>query len=425
MRLKCISINVRGLVSPSKRELISCKLSRFDYNVFFLQETHGSCKKHVDAFQKLWQGQCLWSFGTGRSAGVAVLFSPSFSGKISRYVFDSDGRILSGLVQYYNASFNLVNVYAPNSISDRKIFFEGLHDYFLSRGDLIIGGDFNCVEIPIDKFRSNDIHVTDKKSLGSFKSDFSLVDVWRKCHPRLVSFTWSNAAKTQASRLDRFLVSRFLTDEVQSCSILPCVFSDHDFVDLVFSLDGAPRRRSEIWKFNSSLLADSDFTKLITDEIEMCKLEVNNFASLGDWWDDLKCRFRKISTNFSICKHQKLNAERSSLTKQLIRAKNALHSGDVRVAPAVRDLENALASVISMEAEGAKIRSRAQWIEGEKPTRFFFRVEQKRAGKIFLRLLLTRLVSKGLRSQIWSLFWLIFIVVYFLKIPLICKFRLR
>ena len=128
MRLKCISINVRGLVSPSKRELISRELSRLDYHIFFLQETHVSCKKHVGAIEKLWRGQCLWSFGTGRSAGVAVLFSPNFSGKMSRYVFDSDGRILSVLIQYNNASFNL-----KNPISDRKVFFEGLHEYFLSR----------------------------------------------------------------------------------------------------------------------------------------------------------------------------------------------------------------------------------------------------------------------------------------------------
>lgn len=220
-----------------------------------------------------------------------------------------------------------------------------------------------------------------------------------------MSFTRSNATKTQASRLDRFLVSRFLADKVASCNISPCVFSDHDFVDLDFSLDGAPRRRNEIWKFNSSLLTDSDFKQLITDEIEKRKLEVNNFASLGDWWDDLKGRFRKISTDFSTRKHRKLTAERSSLTKQLVRAKNALHSGDVRVAPAVRDLENALASLISKEAEGAKIRSRAQWLEEcEKPTRFFFRLEQKRAGKHFFESLVDEAgVEKSSQSDLESI----------------------
>ena len=188
MPLRCVSINVRGIVSRFKRELVAHELGHLNY-VFFLQETHVSCRQHVEAFEKLWLGQCLWSFGTGRSAGVALLFSPNFSGKISRYVFDTDGRILSLLVHHNNASINLVHFYAPNTISYRKIFFEGLHDHFLSRGDFIVGGDFNCVGSSIDKFRSDDIHAMDKKSLCSLKSDFSLIDVWRKCHPRIVSFT--------------------------------------------------------------------------------------------------------------------------------------------------------------------------------------------------------------------------------------------
>ena len=46
----------------------------------------------------------------------------------------------------------------------------------------------------------------------------------------------------------------------------------------------------------------------------------------------------------------------------------------------VNDLECQLSVLISKEAEGAKIRSRAQWFEeGEKPTQYFFRLEQTRA----------------------------------------------
>lgn len=38
--------------------------------------------------------------------------------------------------------------------------------------------------------------------------------------------------------------------------------------------------------------------------------------------------------------------------------------------------------MISKEAEGARIRSRGQWYEqGEKPTRYSFRLERKRAEK--------------------------------------------
>ena len=79
------------------------------------------------------------------------------------------------------------------------------------------------------------------------------------------------------------------------------------------------------------------------------------------------------------------------LTKRLICAKNDFHSGDHLAAPIVKDLESALLSVISKEAEGAKIRPKAQWLEeGKKPTCFFFWQEQKRAEKNFLELLVDK-----------------------------------
>lgn len=123
--------------------------------------------------------------------------------------FDSDGRVLSVLIQLGNSTFNVVNIYSPDAVSDRKTFFERLHNYFLS-SVLIIGGNFNCVDSPLDKFHSNDVHSIDKSSLCSLKSAFSLVDVWRKHHRCVALFIWSNSNNTQASRLDRFFSSKSL-----------------------------------------------------------------------------------------------------------------------------------------------------------------------------------------------------------------------
>lgn len=382
MRLNILSLNVRGLGSPTKRYLVSRELSLLNYDVFLLQETHVSCKTQADAFERLWRGRCFWSFGTKRSAGVAVLFSPSFSGKSLRFVFDSDGRIFSMLIEVGLAKINVLNIYAPNVISDRKAFFENLHDYFISQGDLIIGGDFNCVDSASDKLHSDDVHSSDKLSISSLKSNFLLTDVWRKRNPRAISFTWSNSDNTQASRIDRFFVSKSLLCKVSSCNIFPCVFSDHDFVSLGFNLDGFSTRRSCIWKFNSSLLADPEFVQLITCVIEEHKLRIDSFDSMGDWWDKLKLIIRDKCVSFSVLKRHRINARRNFLTKQLIRAKSSLHSGDLLVASTIKNLETDLASLVSKEAEGAKIRSKAEWIEkGEKPTRYFFRLEQKRADK--------------------------------------------
>ena len=80
--------------------------------------------------------------------------------------------------------------------------------------------------------------------------DCSLIDVWHKQHPRGTSYTWANSNYSQASRLDRFLIS------LKSCIDCPTVFP---FVALTFSPDDCPRTRSGVWKFNSSLLHDVIF----------------------------------------------------------------------------------------------------------------------------------------------------------------------
>ena len=192
-----------------------------------LQETHVSCPKQAKTFERSWRGKCYWSFGTGKSADVAVLLPPHFSGSVQRFLFDSDGRILSLLFTFgLSCKLNLINIYAPNVVSERKTFFEQIHDFFLSKGDYLIAGDFNCVDRAIDKFQSDNVLSSDKSCLAALKADFSLVDVYRKLNPHGISFTWSNKNNSQVSRLDRFFISQSLFNVVCSNQVLPCTFSD-------------------------------------------------------------------------------------------------------------------------------------------------------------------------------------------------------
>ena len=68
-----------------------------------------STKGLADEIARFWPGQCFWSFGRGKSAGVALFVSPRFSGHVSRFLFDSDGRVLSPLVVLGSISLNIVN----------------------------------------------------------------------------------------------------------------------------------------------------------------------------------------------------------------------------------------------------------------------------------------------------------------------------
>ena len=267
-------------------------------------------------------------------------------------------------------------------MSDRKLFFNRLHTFFLSPGDLILGGDFNCIDSELDRLHIKSDFSADKRCLLALKSDFCLVDVFRKQNPKALVFTWSNKDFSQASRLDRFYISSSLLQSVRGNKCFPCSLSDHDFVDLFISPANISLHGSGVWKFNCSLLSDNDFINTMTVLITSEKEKIPLFDSLEGWWDNLKIQIRRTCIDFSSRKRRQLLSERNSLTKRLLRAKSAVFAGDRNQISNVNKLESALEAVISNECEGAKVRSRARWIEeGEKPTRFFFRLERKRAEK--------------------------------------------
>ena len=114
-----------------KTDVILHELDRLPYDFFLLQETHVSCKECADLITKKWRGDCFSSFGVGRSAGVAAFVSPKFGGMVSRFVFDSDGRVLSVLVQLDLAVFNVVNTYTPNTVSGCKVFRKSAPLFFV------------------------------------------------------------------------------------------------------------------------------------------------------------------------------------------------------------------------------------------------------------------------------------------------------
>lgn len=110
-------------------------------------------------------------------------------------------------------------------------------------------------------------------------------------------------------------------------------------------------------------MADSEFVAKMHDLILFHHSLIPSFASLGAWWEDLKVSIRRACVDFSVQKRKRLNLDHDLLTKQLIRAKQLVFSGDSRFLDTVNDLETKLSSLINKSCEGVKIRSRARWLE--------------------------------------------------------------
>ena len=100
-----------------------------------------------------------------------------------------------------NSKINVVNIYAPTNLSERKAFLDSLHEFFFPADFLVIGGDFNCYKHEMDKLGGN-ISIADY--LTYFRSSFGLIDCWRKLHPRSSELTWFNSDFSIGSRLDKF-----------------------------------------------------------------------------------------------------------------------------------------------------------------------------------------------------------------------------
>ena len=266
-----------------------------------------------------------------------------------------------------------MNIYAPTNATDRKRFFTELNEYFSPNAQLIVGGDFNSIDNIKDKFGGNTSNISD--STSKLKTDFRLVDIWRRKNLTDRQFKWFNSNMTIGSRLDKYLISKQLEPYVRNCQIFPCFFSDHDFISLRLNMHGYYSHGPGMWRLNSSLLQDDSYCKKITAVIND-HLLYEAFPSKKELWDFLKSSIKEETIAYSKAKRKQLHHEQVILTKKLIRARQQFTCSDQTAQKTIQMLENKLKGLSRREMEGVKIRSRAKWLEGEKRTRFFFRREQ-------------------------------------------------
>ena len=162
--------------------------------------------------------------------------------------------------------------------------------------------------------------------LTHLKSVYFLFDTWLK-HPRERQFTWYSSDFTIASPLDSFLISRYLCDQVVSCEIRPCVYSDHDFFYNELNLHTVNQRGPGVWMFNNSLLQDEKFCIAISDLIDHFLCFRSSFPSDLIMWDRLKQDIKCFAIKYSRERWKQLSREKITIINQLSFLKRRLASG--------------------------------------------------------------------------------------------------
>lgn len=227
----------------------------------FIQETHVNEDKqpiYERMYSRIWgyttsQAKTrlsFWGHSHNAAGGVAILVNPH--SRIKNYKpwrNDLWNQYLCAISAKINDRiFILINVYGPRDQKERRALFRTLMSVIPADGNVIMGGDFNCIthqELDrsckrrgkmstdnafmdlITRLQLTD-SLHDQREACETRSD--VVEFWSKQHT--YHYKLPNGAAA-SSRLDRWYTSSGMTKWVRHCSAIPYYgWSDHCGVGL-------------------------------------------------------------------------------------------------------------------------------------------------------------------------------------------------
>ena len=388
--IKICSLNCQGLGDSKKRKDVFNYLRNKKFNIYFLQDTH-FVEKMEPYIRAEWGFECIFNSNSSQSRGVAILFNNNFEYKINDIDRDKMGNLLTVDVTIDNTYITLVNVYGPNQ--DSPEFYKYLKENCQNK-KCIMGGDWNLVMEP-DKDYYNYKHVNNPQAREQLLENIDvmqLVDVWRIFHPDITKYTWRRKNPIKQARLDYFLVSDHIFEDVKDCSIEAGYRSDHSLITLTLGSD-TYKHRQTYWKFNNSLLRDKEYIKTVKNVISQTKhqyavpiydeqsidkipqSEIQWLINDQLWLETLLMEIRGKTISYASFKKK----EREEKEKELIDIIDDLETNIINTD--LEYLENKkleLQEIRKKKMDGAFIRSKAKWIEeGEKLTNYFCNLENR------------------------------------------------
>ena len=412
-KLAFATLNCRGLRDYRARSTIFQQLKLESLDIVFLQETHVCDLKDAKKFEKNWGGKAFWSFGTAHSSGVGILLNKTLNYKIDSFDFDTKGRLLVLDIQIHNATYRLINLYAPNNHAERKAFIRGLARNMVTKRSVILGGDFNFVEnLTLDKRGgSTELGNVGAKEMVSIRNDFHVSDVFRALRKTQKEYTWVNSTGSIRCRLDRFYVSDSLMPSVEDVSNVPVLsaLTDHKLVKMSLVLRNTHKDIGpNFWKCNINTLNDPDFGQ---DFIHFFEVFFGQHQIMSSAVWEL---FKKGTKDLIKIHSHRLNVNMRSrykvLQKELAKYVRLEALRPNTCVSQIKDCEIRIGHFFEELGEGSKIRAKIKYLDNsEKPSRHFFRQEAMRQEARCIRKLQTGENSfctsqSEIEKQVWDFY---------------------
>ena len=393
------TFNVNGASKHEKQKDIFDFIRRKKFDIIFLQEMH--CKTEAENLvRSVWGYNCFVCGKSTAKKGVTILFNNTFPYKIHRIVKDDDdGCFLILDISIFEDRYTLANIYGPSD-KDSPEFFTKVFDIIEDIGNrqVVTAGDFNVIMNPnIDarNYRSYASRPRSRRNIVNIMERLDLIDIYRTVYPNKRQYTWRKFNTIQQSRLDYFLISDSLVSVVNQIEIIPGYRSDHSIVCLAIKNTMTNYRPKTYWKFNNSLLYDSEYVTMIkttiTNIMKQYCLPVYNLDNINNidkqeiqfnindqlFFEALLLEIRGNTITYSSHKKKKEELEEKKLNDDIkrIEEKDTLNQEEML---RLEEKKNRLQEIREKKIKGMMIRSRLQWIQdGEKPSKYFCGLENR------------------------------------------------
>lgn len=391
--MKIGSINVRGMRDRLKRLAVFRYAKQNRFSIMLLQETYIT-KEDIEKWQGEWGGKLYAVPFTNRSRGMVMLFNTDLDISNAQEIDLNDIRMQLIKFRVDGDSFALMNIYAPNSDTEKIRFYTDLVATMQANVDVeqsyvVVGGDMNTLcDAQLDNIAGE---APDRKVVQTF-NDFidscNLTDVWRQANIGKKQFTWKRQHPYIARRLDYLLCNDIATGKCLDTQIVPFAKSDHDVV--LVEIEPCPYSKGPgYWKMNNNLLKDPAYVEMINEILSKVVADCRNIVNPQVLWDYCKAQVKAASITYGKRKAIESRTELSIIECKLKRLReNLLLNASDKLKEQYDKLESQFDKLTEMEAKGAQVRAKVQWIEkGENNTRFFLTLERaKQLKKSILKL---------------------------------------
>lgn len=292
--LKVISINIRGLCSPGKRNKLWWELKKLKAHMVFIQETHFTHHSLPRLTTHLFNQWFHSTSPTSKSKGNTIAIHRNCPFQLLDSKIDPLGRyvFLKGVIA--GRKYTFASIYAPNS--NQITFIDSALDLLadFKEGFVILGGDFNVSPDPLLDTSSSS-HSHSYAFLKHFRKSFQshlLLDSWRVLHPKERDFSYHSAVHDVYTRIDHIYVDRSTLELVQSAFIGNITLSDHAPVGVTLTLPSSSRG-AWTWRLNENLLDDTAAVAKVSETITNYFNEnVADNISMGIVWEGHKAVVR-------------------------------------------------------------------------------------------------------------------------------------